>query len=262
MTLLDAPERAEAAPEAPDPSGPALDGASRRRRRRRLVAWSVLPALVALAVAGALGGRAITTDRGIAAIDGSALVPSRAADAVEWFDRSEAVTFSDREVPSFNRGVAWIAAGELSRARAEFDRALERAEGAARCRVVVNLALTVEAQGDALVDADPHGSQALYAEAKGVAEGNPECRARRTPASDGPGDRLDRLLERLEAKLETEGSREVSRPRADPNSAREPEDDFSELEKQLDENAETRSEGRELEEGVELAPTVSNARPW
>jgi hypothetical protein len=262
MTLLDAPDRAEATPDAPVVSGRAPVGASRRRRRRRLVVWSALPALVALGAAGVLGGRAFTTDRGIAAIDGSALVPSRAADAVEWFDRSEAVTFSDREAPSFNRGVAWFAAGELSRARAEFDRALERAEGAARCRVVVNLALTVEAQGDALVDADPHGSQALYAEAKGIAEGNPECRARRTPARDGPGDRLERLLERLESKLLTDDSREVSRPRADPNSTREPEDDFSELEQQLDENAETRSEGRELEEGVDLAPTASNARPW
>lgn len=235
---------------------------SARRRRRRLLAWSAVPALVVVAVATVLIGRALATDRGIAAVPSSTFDRGRATEAVTWFDRSEWINLYDREGPSFNRGVAWFASGDLARARAEFEAALDLAGGSARCRVLVNLALTVEAQGDALAEPDPHGSQALYAEAKGIAQGNPACLGRRTPEGDGEGDRLQRLLERLEDKLVTAESTEVSRPRADPDSTREPDDDFSELEQQLDENAETRSEGRELEEGVDLTPTRSRGPQW
>ncbi len=235
---------------------------ARRRRRRRLVAWSLLPSVIVLAVAAALVGRAMATQRGLDAVQQSAFEPGRAAEAVEWFDRSEWINVYDREAPSFNRGVAWFTDGELARARAEFENALDLARGADRCRVVVNLALTIEAQGDALVEVDPHGSQALYGEAKGIAEGSSACLARRTPAGDGEGDRLARLLDRLAEKLTMDRTREVSRSRADPDSTREPDDDFRQLEQQLDENAQTRSEGRELEEGVELTPTISDGPQW
>jgi hypothetical protein len=222
----------------------------------------VVPALAVLAVAAALLGRAWATERGIDAVKGSVFARGRAVEAVEWFDRSGRINLYDREVPSFDRGVAWFRAGELARARAEFERALRLAGDDTRCRVVVNLALTVEAQGDATAEMDPPGSQALYAEATGIAEGNPACRARTTAEGDGEGDRLQRLLERLDEKLLETAGREVSTSRADPGSAREPDDDFTELERRLDQNAETRSEGRELEEEVVLDPSVFDGRQW
>lgn len=260
MTLLDHP--GTRGPVGPSPDELTAEAAARRRRRRRLLAWSLLPGLVALVAAVALIGRAVTTQRGIDALSAGAFEPGEAADAVEWFDRSEWINLYDREGPAFNRGVAWFADGELERARAEFEDALGRAGDSGRCRVVVNLALTIEAQGDALAEPDPHGSQGLYGEAKGVAEGNPACLAKRTPEGDGAGDRLQRLLDRLAEKLTTEESREVVRPRADPDATREPDDEFRQLEQQLDDNARKRSEGRELEEGVELNPTISGGPQW
>jgi hypothetical protein len=262
VTIVDVrPPRERSIPPA-DGRRPAPADRARRRRRRRLLGWSALPALLVLAIAAALLGRAWATERGIDAVDRSVFARARAADAVEWFDRSGWINLYDREVPSFNRGIAWFRAGELARARSDFERALGLAGDASRCRVVVNLALTVEAQGDAAAEIDPIDSQALYGESKGIVQGHGSCLARTTPAGDGEGDRLQRLLDRLEDKLLETTGREVSASNADPGSGREPDDDFDQLERRLDQNAETRSEGRELEEDVVLDPSVSAGPQW
>ena len=127
---------------------------------------------------------------------------------------------------------------------------------------IVNLALTVEAQGDTTIDLNPVDAQALYAEAKGIAQSNPACLARTTPDGDGEGDRLARLLGRLAEKMQREASQEVTRSQSDSGGTRDPDDNFSDLEQQLDENAEARSEGRELEEEVVLDPSVFDGPQW
>jgi len=253
-------EPAAAVEPASEPDASSDD--ERARRRRRLLAWSVLPAVVLLVMAGALLGRAVATERGIEAVERATFARERAVDAVTWFDRAGRFEITDRARPAFNRGVAWFRAGELGRARQEFQAAWRAADDDIHCRVVVNLALTVEAQGDVALDVDPIDAQALFAEAKGIAQGNAECLARTTASGDGEGDRLARLLARLAEKMVPEGGREVTRSQSDEGGTRDPDDNFSELEQQLDENAEARSEGRELEEEVVLDPSVFHGPQW
>jgi hypothetical protein len=234
----------------------------RARRRRRLLGWSALPGLAVAALGGVLIGRAVANERGIDAVEHSTFARARALDAIDWFDRAGWIELTDRELAPFNRGVAWFRAGELGQARGEFEAALRAAGEGTRCRTIVNLALTVEAQGDTTIDLNPVDAQALYAEAKGIAQSNPECLARTTPDGDGEGDRLTRLLARLAEKMPREAGQEVTRSRSDTGGTRDPDDNFSELEQQLDENAETRSEGRELEEEVVLDPSVFDGPQW
>ena len=241
---------------------PPVDDRARRRRRRRLLGWSALPALALLGLAGLLLGRAVANERGVDAVERSAFARERALDAVTWFDRAGWFELGEGGLAPFNRGVAWFRAGELGRARSEFEVALRAAGEGVRCQVVVNLALTVEAQGDATIDVNPVDAQALYAEAKGIAQSNRHCLARATPDEDGEGDRLARLLERLAEKMQREASQEVTRSQSDSGGTRDPDDNFSELEQQLDQNAETRSEGRELEEEVVLDPSVFDGPQW
>jgi hypothetical protein len=241
---------------------PTPDDRARRRRRRRLLGWSALPALALLGLAGVLLGRAVANERGIDAVEGSAFARERAIDAVTWFDRAGWFDLGEGGLAAFNRGVAWFRAGELGRARSEFEVALRAVDEAARCQVVVNLALTVEAQGDAAIEVNPVDARALYGEAKGIAQSNPQCLARTTPDEDGEGDRLARLLGRLAEKTQRDAGQEVTRSESDSGRTREPDEDFSELEQQLDDNAEARSEGRELEEEVVLDPSVFDGPQW
>jgi hypothetical protein len=244
----------------PGPSVEVLRHA-RRRRRRRLVAWSLIPALIVLGGAGVVGHRTWATWRGIDAVEHSAFRPSRARMGVEWFDRAAWVNLYDTADPSFNRGVAWFAAGELARARIEFEDAISMAGGAQRCVVLVNLGLTMEAEAAAASEIDEASGQALYAAAKDVVVGNPSCLARTAPDGDGPGDRLARLLARLEEHLPLP-TRDIEVTRADPNATGEPDDAFDQLNRRLDDNAQTRSQGRELEEVAVVPRTEHDGPRW
>lgn len=237
------------------------DDAGRIRRRRRLLAWSALPMLAALAFAALVGQRTWSTRQGVDALSEAMFRPGQVDEAVTWFERSERFNVYDREQPAFNRGVAEFRAGDLAQAHAEFERAFDLARGDDRCRVLVNLALTVEARGREVAEDLPDDAQGWYAEARGLATGNPTCLALTTPAGDGPGDRLARLVERLEQDL-PEVPDEMLQPEADPATAPEPDDGFDQLNRMLDENAEKRSQGRELEDTAVVPRSSHDGPRW
>lgn len=231
-----------------------------RRLRHRLLAWSALPVLALTALAGVLLFNAVAIDRGI-----DAYRTDDHGNAAEWFDRAAAINIYERELPAFDRGDALVAAGDLAGARLAFEEALGLADGERRCVVVVNLVLTVELQGDAVVATDPGGARQFYAEADDLVRVNDNCLPLTTDAGDGPGDRLARALERLEDKLEDDEvenlpqaeAEESVGPEADPNQ-----DDVDELERRLEENAETRTQGEEINESLDRGLPPQDGPSW
>jgi len=217
--------------------------------------------LALTALAGVLLFNAVAIDRGIAAY--------RTDDherAVEWFDRAAVINVYDRELPAFDRGDALVAAGNLAGARLAFEEALGLADGERRCVVVVNLVLTVELQGDAIAATDAGAARQFYAEADDLIRVNDGCLPLTTAEEDGPGDRLARALDRLEDKLEEEELASV--PQAEAEAVTEPEpgdpsdDDVDELERRLEENAETRTQGREINESLDRGLPPQDGPSW
>ena len=87
------------------------------------------------------------------------------------------------------------------RPAARSSEALDQSSGERRCRAAVNLVLTIEAQGDEIVELDAASARALYCDARQRIETEPACRSRRQADRQGAGDRLDRAAARLDAKL-------------------------------------------------------------
>jgi len=261
-------------PEAPAPAAPgrspgpvtAGDGRRRRRRRRRLLVWSALPVVAMLAVGAKLHFTSWATGRGIDAYETGD--DDRYDDAVDWFDRAAWINVYEREIPAFDRGGALVASGQLDEARLAFEEALGLAGGGRRCKVVVNLALTMEMQGDAAaaVELDALDAQRFYVEARDVIEANGECLALTTADGNGEGDRLERATARLNGKIIAEPTMRVPRASTDQATGPQPDDpaddDLNELEERLDENAETRSEGREINESIDVPLPPRDGPSW
>lgn len=134
----------------------------------------------------------LINDRGIDAFD-----RGDSASAGDRFDDLAVGNVVQRHIAPFNLGDARFLARDLEGARAEFERALDLAPADARCRVLFNLVMTVEALGDDRAESDdPDGARALYTEALGMIEES----ACPIGASDGSGERLGEARERLEDK--------------------------------------------------------------
>lgn len=224
--------------------------ARRTSARPRWLAWTVAPSLVVASVAVAVLGRVREVEQAAGRYAAAAIDPDRAPEAVEAF---ESLTWPglDDEIAPLGRGAASFVAGDLAAARGAFEDALERSSGERRCRAVVNLVLTVEAQGDEVAEIDPGTARSLHRDARDQIDDEPTCRARRDADRMGAGDRLDRAAARLDAKLS--GSPPTSsdqRPVSPEQTESEPDQsDLDQLDRALDENAETRSQGPELEGG-------------
>lgn len=249
----------------PERDDGAADGV-RRRRRRRLLAWSALPVVAMLAVGAKLVFTSWATDRGIAAYGAGSDDGGRYDRALQWFDRAAWINVYEREIPAFDRGDALVAAGDLPAARLAFEEALGLARGARRCTVVVNLALTIEMQGDAAAAVVELDGQRFYVEAGELIDDNGECMELTTAVDDGQGDRLARALDRLDGKIIQQVTTRVPRATADQAVGPDPEDpsddDVDELEQQMEENAETRSEGREINESIDRALPPRDGPSW
>lgn len=232
--------------------------------RRRWMAWSVLPTVVVVVFATLVLGRAVAVERAAAAYDAAVADPALASTAAERWDRLGWPVWFDDEVPAFGRGASAVLAGDLAAARASFEEAVARSDGDRRCRAAVNLVLTIEAQGDEIVELDPAAARALYQAARHEVDRFPSCRERRQADGQGAGDRLDRAVERLDDKLAGAGSGSTEQRPVSPEQTDEEPDqgDLDDLDRALDENADARSEGPEFgEEDIGL-PGVPASPQW
>lgn len=119
-------------------------------RRRRLLLWSALPVLPALALAARLL-------------------------AAAWFGGQAAAAFANFLEPHkapFAAGDALVLRGDYPGARAAFETALAGAPPEDECRVRVNLALSIERLGDAAAANIPEGVR-LFDEAAHVVKASP-----------------------------------------------------------------------------------------
>jgi tetratricopeptide (TPR) repeat protein len=230
---------------------------SERTPRRRWVIWSVVPSLLLIAVAVMILGRVREVERAADAYAAAVAEPERAPDAVEAYDALAWPAWFDQDVEPLGRGAAALVAGDLAAARRAFEEALAQSSGERRCRAVVNLVLTIEAQGDEIVELDAASARTLYLQARERIDAEPGCRRRRQADHQGAGDRLDRAAARLDAKLVDDSSDSTDQRPVSPEEVEPDQSDLDDLDRALDENADTRSKGPELEEGA----TDLGARP-
>ncbi len=118
-------------------------------RRRRLLLWSALPSLLALAVAAKLLGAAWS---GGQAAD--AFARNDAPAAASAAAALGAANFLERHKAPFAAGDALVLRGDFAGARTAFEAALADAPPADQCPVRVNLVLSIERLGDAAAAGD------------------------------------------------------------------------------------------------------------
>ncbi|GAA3669548.1 hypothetical protein [Microbacterium marinilacus] len=252
--------------QTPAHAGAALLTANRRRARlRRILLWIVVPVgLVALLLpARIVSMYAFAHDAIIAYVAGDYAGATAAARAQGAFN-----PFQPYASP-YNAGTGLTEAGDLAGGRSEFERALPLAQGLESCAVRVNLALTIERQGDqALRDGDPAGATQLFGEALAVVAETPrECRSEEADAQSPDPERsleesLDDLEERLKEKQQPPPEQEQPDPEEqeeEPQEEPQPsEDQLGELEDRL-----TQGEGERQQLQDEDGQSGSGTdRPW
>ncbi|WP_054685441.1 hypothetical protein [Microbacterium sp. No. 7] len=176
------------------------------RRTRRIVAWAVITPL-------ALGVAAYAVKIvGMYRLADDAISSYWAVDYPGTIDAARGLEllnlFEPYKAP-FNSGVGYAASGAFDEARVRFEEALELATGVEACPVLVNLALTIERQGDdASADAEWLRAYDLYAEAAAVAGGAPAECASESAREQSPdprrsmSDALDEARERASEKAQ------------------------------------------------------------
>lgn len=175
----------------------ALAAAARGRRRRWQVGLTLL-CLALLVVGGKWASMAAFNHAGRAAIDRTDY-----AGAAEWFSANKVANWFEPWKPYFNTGVALYHQKNWDGAQGEFEQALGRVPLDHRCTVALNLAWTLEAKGDALIDRrDRLGAAAAFARAKAVAEDARCDKSKRAANSSGgsPTQQQEQTSERLKTK--------------------------------------------------------------
>ena len=175
----------------------ALAAAARGRRRRWQVGLTLL-CLALLVVGGKWASMAAFNHAGRAAIDRTDY-----AGAAEWFSANKIANWFEPWKPYFNTGVALYHQQNWDGAQAEFEQALGHVPLDHRCTVALNLAWTLEAKGDALLERrDRPGATAAFAKAKSVAEDARCDKSKRASRSSGgsPTQQQEQTTERLKTK--------------------------------------------------------------
>ena len=128
------------------------------RRRRRLLLWSALPVLLALALAAKLLSAAWFAGQASGAFARGDAPAVESAAAVLGV-----ANFLEPHKAPFAAGDALALSGDYAGARTAFEAALAAAPAADECRVRVNLALSIERLGDADAGRRHGGTAALPA---------------------------------------------------------------------------------------------------
>ncbi|WGW10818.1 hypothetical protein LWF01_11900 [Saxibacter everestensis] len=236
-----------------------------RSLRRRLLIWSTPVGLVLALVAMKLLLVPMLGSLAVAAYqDGDYERSAKLSNALT------VVNVIEPYKAHFNLGDAFGATGQHDAARTEFEKALHHASGEAECMVRANLALTIEAQGDA---ADAQGdagraasdqAKVLYREALTVIEKAPEgCFA-----GDGEGSGAAQSMRRSESRLEQKAGGKDSdqdSSSADDAQASDSQADQSQqekLEQRNQESAEERRQRGDSKRGADSPEQESAERPW
>lgn len=170
---IGAPEAVE--PELAPPSEEELrraDRQLRRRRRRRLMLWGLAPALLMLLFAAKLLSMTL--------IGGQAVAQYEDGDYEGSMNTSELLKTAniiESWKAHYDVGTNALQLGLLDPARAELETALSLAAPGEQCPIRNNLAIAIERQGDAVLEAgDEAGARALWEEALAIVEGSdPSC---------------------------------------------------------------------------------------
>jgi len=258
------PSGIESAGSPPDAAAALLAANRRRRLIRRWVMISTLPlTLAALLFVGKLLSMYAFAHQSITAYVVDDYAGSTAAaegqEFLNWFEPYKA---------PYNVGTALAGAEDLDGARVKLEEALPLAHGLEVCAVRVNLAIVIERQGDAAVDAgDGPGGAELYGEAlKITAETPEECNSEEADSQSPDPDRsmsetLDELGDRLQEKQQ---QAQEQQPQPDDGEGEEQEqpqpgqDKLDELQDKLDQGAEE----REQNQGDEDGPGGGTDKPW
>jgi tetratricopeptide (TPR) repeat protein len=130
---------------------------ARRRWRRRLL-WAGVPLLLlALALVLKVGAMIVLDERGR-----SAFSDDEFGTAHDSFSANRSLNWFEPWVASFDAGTAAFRLAEFEAAESLLERALAVAPAEEQCRVRINLALSLEAQGDAAL------AQGAHSEARGA----------------------------------------------------------------------------------------------
>lgn len=256
------------APDSPtqvDPAAALLAANRRRRRIRRWVAIGTLPlTLAALLFVGkvlsmyAFAHQAITTYV-VADYSGSTSA-AESQEFVNWFEPFKA---------PYNVGTALAGAEDLDGARGKLEEALPLGNGLEVCAVRVNLAIVIERQGDAALDAgDGAGAAQLYGEGLSVSAETPEECDSPEADSQSPdpdrsmGETLDDLEDRLQEKQQQSQQQDTPSEgeEGDEEQPQQPEQDkLDELQEKLEQGAEEREQNQQ---GDEDGPGSGTDKPW
>lgn len=173
-------------------------GPSRKILRRRLILFSVLPALLVLAVAVKL--LMMVSYGSYARSDfGKYDAPGLAQDV----RKLKSINVIDSYKPYFAEGDRYVLEGKLAEARGEFTTSLSLVDPEDSCPVRINLEVVLEALGD-LKSADKHRDQAkpLWQEAlKVVQEAPGGCFDTKTEPDEARRKHLNETEKRLQDKL-------------------------------------------------------------
>lgn len=169
-------------------------------RRRRLLLWSALPVLLALALAAKLLAAAWFGGQAAGAFArNDAPAAETAASALAF------ANFLEPHKAPFAAGDALALRGDYAGARAAFEAALAGAPPEDECRVRVNLALSIERLGDAAAANIPEAVR-LFDEAADVVKASPDgCfdgSGAGSRAAGDAGEQLRQAQQRLDGKLD------------------------------------------------------------
>ena len=191
---------------------------SAARARRSLRFWLLFgfaPFAIAMLV---LSGKALTM-YAFAHQAISAHVAGDPAGTVSAAAKQKPMNIFEPYLAPYNHGVGLATAGELAEARDEFEAALPLARGLAQCPVRIDLALTIEMQGDAVVATDPDAAARYYQEALEQNTAVPD--ACRTPEADevspDPSRSQDQTLSDQRDRLQHQQDPPPQQPQEEPD---------------------------------------------
>ncbi|CAG7845338.1 hypothetical protein USB125703_01600 [Pseudoclavibacter triregionum] len=259
LAELEAPEVVE--PELAPPTPEELERAeriARRRLRRRLMLWALPFAIIAVLVAAKLltmtflGAQAVRQDE--AGDYEGALNTSQLLKTVNVIEPWKA---------PYDVGTSYLRLGLNDEARAELEAALPLASPEDQCPIRANLAIAIERQGDALLEAgDEAGARELWTQAKAILEeADPSC-----PSSNS-GQSMGESHERIRQKLDPQGSsggdgqdgQGQGQSQEQQQAQQQQEQQEQTLEQQMQENQQQRQDELEQEQS---SGSSGSDRPW
>lgn len=136
------------------------------RLRKRFMLWAIFPAVLALLLAAKLISMSLI---------GNATVASYAEGdyerALNSAQQQKIVNIFERWKAPYNTGTSYLQLGFHDEARAELESALPLADAAAQCYIRANLAIAIERQGDAKLEAgDRAAAEEFWRQALAVLE--------------------------------------------------------------------------------------------